>query len=115
MFVRHVLGIEALSELCLKFDSSGTENRDFTRKNVFDGFHGSIVDFTGLAQKQPISRARDTMKKEGPGLISLISIRYSHLTQSTFTGGITNTFLKLFRHLPSLNTQEFQIPPYSVH
>ena len=38
----------------------------FHGENVFHGFHGSIVDFTGLAQKQPISRARDTVKKEGP-------------------------------------------------
>ena len=60
-----VVGIEARSELYLRFDSSGTENRDFTGKNVF---HGSIVDFTGLPQKQPISRARDTVKKEGPCL-----------------------------------------------
>ena len=35
-------------------------------KNVFHGFHGWIVDFTGLPQKQPISRTRDTVKKEGP-------------------------------------------------
>ena len=35
-------------------------------KNVFHGFHGSTVDFTGLPQKQPISRTRDTVKKEGP-------------------------------------------------
>ena len=57
-------GIEARSELYLRFfDSSGTENRDLTGKNVF---HGSIVDFTGLPHKQPISRTRDTVKKEGP-------------------------------------------------
>ena len=43
-------------ELYLRFDSLGTENRDFTGENVF---HGLIVDFTGFAQKQPISRARD--------------------------------------------------------
>ena len=54
------------SEFYLRFDSSGTENRDFTGKNVFHGFHGSTVDFTGLPQKQPISRTRDTVKKEGP-------------------------------------------------
>ena len=54
------------SELYLRFDSSGTENRDFTGKNVVHGFHGSPVDFTGLPQKQPISRTRDTVKKEGP-------------------------------------------------
>ena len=35
-------------------------------KNVFHGFHGSTVDFTGLPQKQQISRTRDTVKKEGP-------------------------------------------------
>ena len=35
-------------------------------KNLFHGFHGSIIDFTGLAQKQPISRSLDTVKKEGP-------------------------------------------------
>ena len=54
------------SQLYLRFDSSGTENRDFTGKNVFHGFHGSTVAFTGLPQKQPISRTRDTVKKEGP-------------------------------------------------
>ena len=38
-------------------------------------FHGSIVDFMGLAQKQPISRARDTVKKEGPWFaVDLISL-----------------------------------------
>ena len=56
----------ARNELYLRFDSSGTENLDFTGKNVFHGFHGSTVDFTGLPQKQPISRTRDTVKKEGP-------------------------------------------------
>ena len=35
-------------------------------KDVFHGFHGSIANFTGLLQKQPISRTRDTVKKEGP-------------------------------------------------
>ena len=50
----------------LRFDSSGTENRDFRGKNLFHGFHGSTVDFTGLPQNQPISRTRDTVKKEGP-------------------------------------------------
>ena len=54
------------NELYLRFDSSGTENRDFTGKKIFHGFHGSTVDFTGLPQKQPISRTRDTVKKEGP-------------------------------------------------
>ena len=62
-FVRHVLGIEARSRLYLRFDSSGTKNRDFKGKNVFHGFHGSIVDYTGLAQKQPISRACYTVIK----------------------------------------------------
>ena len=57
------------SQLYLRFDSSGTENRDFTGKNVFHGFHGSTVAFTGLPQKQPISRTRDTVKKEGPCLL----------------------------------------------
>ena len=38
-------------------------------KNVFHGFHGSTVDFTGLPQKQPILRTRDTVKKEGPCLV----------------------------------------------
>ena len=41
-FVRLVLGIEARSELYLRFDSSGTENRDFTGTNVFHGFPGSM-------------------------------------------------------------------------
>ena len=35
-------------------------------KNVFHGFHGSTVAFTGSPQKQPISRTRDTVKKEEP-------------------------------------------------
>ena len=49
------------SQLYLRFDSSGTENRDFTGKkrisrgkNVFHGFDGSTVAFTGLPQKQSI-------------------------------------------------------------
>ena len=50
------------SQLYLRFDSSGTENRDFTGEK--NAFHGSIVDFTGLAQKQLISRACDTVKKK---------------------------------------------------
>ena len=67
MFVRHVLGNEPRSELYLRFDSSGTENRDFMgKKRISRVSPGSIVDSTGLAQKQPISRARDTVKKEGP-------------------------------------------------
>ena len=47
-------------------------------KNVFHGFHGfhgSTVDFTGLPQKQPISRTRDTVKKEGPCAASSFSNR----------------------------------------
>ena len=47
----------------LRFDSSGTENQDFTGKNAFHGFHGSIVDFTGLPKKQPISRASEHREK----------------------------------------------------
>ena len=47
MFVRHVMGIEARSELYLRFDSPGTENPDFTGKKRIYGFHGSIVDFMG--------------------------------------------------------------------
>ena len=55
------------SELYLRFDSSGVQKIGISRgKNVFHGFHGSTVDFTGLPQKQPISRTRDTVKKEGP-------------------------------------------------
>ena len=63
--VRHVLGIEARSELCLRSDLIvQVQKIGISRgKNIF---HGSIVDFTGLAQKQPISRTRDTVKKEGP-------------------------------------------------
>ena len=62
-----MLGIEARSELYLRFDRSGTENQDFTGEKIV--FHGSIVDFTGLAQKQAISQACDTVKKEGPCFI----------------------------------------------
>ena len=40
-----------ISEIWLIFDNSGTENRDLTQKTHFTG---------------PISRARDTVKKEGP-------------------------------------------------
>ena len=47
MFVRHVLGIKARIELYLRFDSSGTEIGISREKNVFHGFHGSIVEFTG--------------------------------------------------------------------
>ena len=54
------------SELYLRFGSSGAEIGISREKNVFHGFHGSTVDFTGLPQKQPISRTRDTVKKEGP-------------------------------------------------
>ena len=60
------------SELYLRFDSSGTEN-------VFHGFHGSTVDFTGLPQKQPISRTRDTVKKEGPWSITVMGMRYTQI------------------------------------
>ena len=35
-------------------------------KNVFHGFHGSTVAFTGLPQKQPISRTVTPCKKKGP-------------------------------------------------
>ena len=65
-----MLGIEAQSELYLRFDSSGIKIGISRGRNVF---HGSIVDFTGLAQKQPISRARGTMKKEEPCGLSLLS------------------------------------------
>ncbi len=41
-----MLGIEARSELYMRVDSSGTENRDFAGKNGFHWFHGSIVDFS---------------------------------------------------------------------
>ena len=50
-------------------------------KNVFHGFHGWIVDFTGLPQKQPISRTRDTVKKEGPCQPKL---RFYKLLKSAF-------------------------------
>ena len=43
MFVCHVLGIEAQNELYLRFDSSGTENLDFTgKKTYFTGFSGRL-------------------------------------------------------------------------
>ena len=42
-FVSHVLGIEARSELYLRFDSSGTENWDFTGKKRIS----RITGFTG--------------------------------------------------------------------
>ena len=41
-FVRHVLGIEARSRLYLRFDSSGTKNRDFKGKTYFTGFTGRL-------------------------------------------------------------------------
>ena len=69
MFVCHVLGIEARSELYLRFDSPGTEIWDFTGKKRISWVLWvacPLVDFTGLAQIQPISRACDTVKKEGP-------------------------------------------------
>ena len=59
-----MLGIEAQSKLYLRFQ---VQKIGISRgKNVFHGFHGLIVNFTGLPQKQPISRTRDTVKKEGP-------------------------------------------------
>ena len=58
-----------ISEIWAIFDNLSLENRNFLVKNEFHGFHASIVDFTGLAQEQLISQARDTVKKEGPCIV----------------------------------------------
>ena len=58
-----------ISEIWAIFNNSGTEDRDFTRKKRVSRLLLVVVDFTELAQKNPISRARggrDTVKKEGP-------------------------------------------------
>ena len=52
-----------ISEIWLRFDNLGTENRDFTRKKCI-----SRVDccFHRIGPKHPTLRAYDTVKKEGP-------------------------------------------------
>ena len=55
MFVCHVLGIEARSELYLRFDSSG-----ISRVSRVD------CRFHGIGLKAANFTSRDTVKKEGP-------------------------------------------------
>ena len=52
-----------ISEIWLRFDNLGTENRDFTRKKCI-----SRVDccFHQIGPKHPTLPAHDTVKKEGP-------------------------------------------------